>query len=162
MNRLDIASPVGILRLTASGDKLLRIWFTDLTSVQYREQTAVLKETQRQLTAYFEGELQLFDLPLAPEGTDFQRKVWMALQEIPFGRSWSYRQLAVFLGDPKCIRAAGTANGKNPLPIVIPCHRVIGSDGSLVGFGGGLWRKKWLLRHERHPAFVSEQSTLFG
>lgn len=102
-----------------------------------------------QLEAYFEGSLQQFDVPLAPQGTEFQRRVWNKLLKIPFGQTQTYLQMARQLGDEKCIRAAASANGKNPLWIVAPCHRVIGTDGSLTGYARGLWRKKWLLDHER-------------
>lgn len=116
-----------------------------------------LKKATEQLTEYFEGKRNGFDLKLNPKGTDFQKKVWTELQKIPFGKSISYLDLAKRLGDVKSIRAAASANGKNPLWIVVPCHRVIGSDGSLTGYAGGLWRKKWLLEHEG----VLKQQTLF-
>jgi methylated-DNA-[protein]-cysteine S-methyltransferase len=107
-----------------------------------------LLEASRQLQAYFAGERREFDLPLAPYGSDFQRRVWSALLEIPYGETISYLELARRLGDPRAVRAVGSANGRNPISIIIPCHRVIGADGSLVGYGGGLERKRWLLRHE--------------
>ena len=103
---------------------------------------------RRQLDGYFAGELEAFDLPLAPGGTPFQLRVWDELRRIPFGETVSYLQLARRLGDARLARAVGLANGRNPLSIVIPCHRVIGADGSLVGYGGGLERKRWLLEHE--------------
>jgi len=120
----------------------------------------VLRESIVQLRAYFDGKLKRFDLPLKPVGTAFQLRVWQALDEIPYGKSWSYLEQATFLGDPKCIRAAASANGKNPLPIVIPCHRVIGADRSLTGYGGELWRKEWLLSHEKHPNYLFRQGVL--
>lgn len=120
----------------------------------------ILNEAKNQLKAYFEGTLTNFDLPLHPAGTGFQQKVWNTLMEIPYGKSWSYKQLAIALGDVKCIRAAGTANGKNPLPIVIPC-RVIGTNNTMVGYGGGIWRKEWLLTHEKHPVFSFRQGNLY-
>jgi methylated-DNA-[protein]-cysteine S-methyltransferase len=101
-----------------------------------------------QLDAYFAGELEAFDLPLAPHGTPFQLRVWDELTRIPFAETISYKELALRLGDQKLVRAVGLANGHNPLSIVIPCHRVIGADGTLVGYGGGLERKRWLLDHE--------------
>jgi methylated-DNA-[protein]-cysteine S-methyltransferase len=101
-----------------------------------------------QLDAYFAGELQEFDLPLALDGTPFQLRVWEELARIPFAETISYKELALRLGDLKLVRAVGTANGRNPVSIVIPCHRVIGADGTLVGYGGGLDRKRWLLDHE--------------
>ena len=107
-----------------------------------------LKEAVLQLQDYFDGKRTTFTFPLNPNGTDFQKKVWDELLHIPFGKTCSYLDLSKKLGDVKAIRAVASANGKNPLWIVIPCHRVIGSDGSLTGYAGGLWRKKWLLEHE--------------
>ena len=107
-----------------------------------------IKNAITQLTEYFEGTRTSFDLKLAPDGTDFQKRVWKQLQEIPFAKTVSYQKMANDLGDPKVIRAAASANGKNPIAIIIPCHRVIGSDGSLTGYASGLHRKKWLLDHE--------------
>jgi methylated-DNA-[protein]-cysteine S-methyltransferase len=107
-----------------------------------------LKECVLQLQDYFLGKRNNFDFKLNPKGTEFQQKVWQELLKIPFGKTMSYMDLAKKLGDPKVIRAAASANGKNPLWIVVPCHRVIGTDGSLTGYAGGLWRKKWLLEHE--------------
>jgi len=103
---------------------------------------------REQLDAYFAGELDRFDVPMAVHGTDFQKRVWDQLVQIPFGETISYSELARRMGDPKLVRAVGVANGRNPISIIIPCHRVIGADGSLVGYGGGLERKKWLLEHE--------------
>lgn len=116
-----------------------------------------LKECVNQLEDYFAGDRSEFDLNLNPKGTEFQKKVWRYLQDIPYGKSMSYLELAKQLGDPKAIRAVASANGKNPLWIIVPCHRVIGSDGSLVGYAGGLGRKKWLLNHES----AVKQQTLF-
>jgi methylated-DNA-[protein]-cysteine S-methyltransferase len=107
-----------------------------------------LKEAVTQLNEYFEGKRQNFDFKIKPKGTEFQQKVWQELLEIPFGKTMSYLDLSKKLGDVKAIRAVASANGKNPLWIVVPCHRVIGTDGSLTGYAGGLWRKKWLLEHE--------------
>jgi len=107
------------------------------------------REARRQLNAYFGGELQQFDLPLAPHGTPFQLRAWQALQAIPYAQTRSYSEQANAASAPKAVRAIGAANGRNPLPIVIPCHRVIGKDGSLTGFGGGLPIKQWLLQHEQ-------------
>ena len=101
-----------------------------------------------QLVAYFNGTLKAFDLPLSPAGTEFQQRVWNELLAIPFGQTHSYLDLANKLGDEKVIRAAASANGKNPIPIIIPCHRIIGSDGSLTGYSGGLEKNRWLLQHE--------------
>lgn len=116
-----------------------------------------LKEAVTQLNEYFEGKRHNFDFKINPQGTDFQQKVWQELLKIPFGKTMSYLDLSKKLGDVKAIRAVASANGKNPLWIVVPCHRVIGTDGSLTGYAGGLWRKKWLLEHES-PSF---QQSLF-
>lgn len=107
-----------------------------------------LQEAVTQLNEYFDGKRIDFTLKLKPEGTEFQQKVWKALLEIPYGKTRTYLEQSKILGDVKAIRAVASANGKNPLWVVIPCHRVIGSDGSLTGYAGGLWRKKWLLEHE--------------
>ncbi|CAM3823839.1 MULTISPECIES: methylated-DNA--[protein]-cysteine S-methyltransferase [Flavobacterium] len=107
-----------------------------------------LKEAVSQLNDYFEGNRTQFTFEINPKGTDFQKKVWKALLEIPYGKTISYLDLSKQLGDVKAIRAVASANGKNPLWIVVPCHRVIGTDGSLTGYAGGLWRKKWLIDHE--------------
>ncbi len=108
----------------------------------------VLREAVRQLSAYFNGDLRAFDLPLTMRGTEFQRRVWVALREIPYGETRTYGQIAASIGSPKAVRAVGAANGQNPIPIVVPCHRVIGSNGKLVGFGGGLGMKRLLLAIE--------------
>lgn len=116
-----------------------------------------LKESIFQLQEYFDGNRTDFTFKLNPQGTDFQQKVWQELLNIPFGKTMSYLDLSKKLGDVKAIRAVASANGRNPLWIVIPCHRVIGTDGSLTGYAGGLWRKKWLLEHES----PSKQQSLF-
>jgi methylated-DNA-[protein]-cysteine S-methyltransferase len=108
----------------------------------------VLKEAVNQIQDYFEGNRNGLNFKLNPKGTDFQQKVWQELLNIPYGKTMSYQELSIKLGDVKAIRAVANANAKNPLWIVVPCHRVIGSDGSLTGYAGGLWRKKWLLDHE--------------
>ena len=115
---------------------------------QWKEDNAPFAEVTRQLQAYFSGELKEFDLPLAPEGTEFQLRVWNSLRTIPYGETISYSQLAQKIGNPQAVRAVGLANGSNPIPIIVPCHRVIGSDGSLTGFGGGLANKQKLLALE--------------
>lgn len=117
----------------------------------------VLQECVNQLESYFEGKRSDFSLKLNPKGTEFQQKVWNALLEIPYGKTRSYLEQSKILGDVKAIRAVASANGKNPLWIVVPCHRVIGTDGSLTGYAGGIWRKKWLLEHEN----PTNQQSLF-
>jgi methylated-DNA-[protein]-cysteine S-methyltransferase len=127
------------------GIEQIRFEGTPADGVPRDDHFPVLKEAAAQLRAYFGGELKLFELPLTPEGTAFQRSVWDALLTIPYGETRSYMQMAVLIGAPKAVRAVGAANGQNPIPIVIPCHRVIGSNGKLTGFGGGLPLKRQLL-----------------
>jgi methylated-DNA-[protein]-cysteine S-methyltransferase len=157
-------SPIGQLRLAADAEGLreVHILGNGEAAEPWTPKTDVLAEAIRQLEEYFQGTRATFDLPLTPEGTDFQRRVWVTLAGIPAGKTISYQELARRLGDPKCIRAAGMANGKNPIAIIIPCHRVIGSDGSLVGYAGGLPAKQWLLDHERKYAGGSVQAQLFA
>lgn len=149
-----IASPVGPLLLAASAEALVAIEFRDnrhpvKRSAAWQEgDNAVLRQTQRQLDAYFTGARRAFDLPLDPRGTPFQLQVWRALADLPHGSTCSYRELARRIGRPAAVRAVGAANGRNPIPIVLPCHRVIGADGALTGFGGGLPTKAFLLRLE--------------
>lgn len=150
MNVLSHDSPVGALCLVSDGVCLVGLhfagWTPPLTAV--RRSDELLLRTTRQLDAYFAGQLKSFDIPLKPAGTPFQLRVWLALRDIPFGETRSYGQLASAIGDPSAMRAVGAANGRNPIAIVVPCHRVIGADGSLTGFGGGVERKKFLLRLE--------------
>lgn len=150
-------SPVGELLLGSDGERLTYVIFQSGKKARapepaWREDPGPFREALRQLGAYFAGELKTFDLPLLPQGTGFQQKVWAGLREIPYGETRSYGELARALGRPAASRAVGAANGRNPLPIVVPCHRVIGSDGSLTGFGGGLPVKRALLDLERGHA----------
>ena len=144
-----IGTPVGFLRVTASEQALVRVELNADGPASPSLPDGVLAEAVRQLREYFDGARTVFTLPLAPDGTPFQQDVWTALQAIPFGETAAYRDIATSIGRPDAIRAVGAANGQNPIPIIIPCHRVIGADGSLTGFGGGLPMKKWLLAHER-------------
>ena len=146
-------SPVGELLLTWGGRALTGLYMDPHKwgperGPDWREDAAPFAAAREQLDAYFAGELAEFDLPLAPEGTEFQRRVWDALRRIPYGKTVSYAELARMIGKSEAVRAVGAANGRNPISIIIPCHRVIGADGSLVGYGGGLERKRWLLQHE--------------
>ncbi|MDQ3287964.1 MAG: methylated-DNA--[protein]-cysteine S-methyltransferase [Pseudomonadota bacterium] len=147
-------SPIGPLLLAADDDGLRLIEFHQSRhrierDAGWREgDHPILDRTRLQLDEYFGGERERFDLPLAPRGTAFQRETWQALALIPYGATMSYAQLAFQVGRPKAMRAVGAANGRNPLPIVLPCHRVIGADGSLTGFGGGLPTKRFLLELE--------------
>jgi len=149
-----IESPTGKLLLVADERGLRQLAFAEgrtppQVMESWKNDGALLREPIRQLRAYFAGELRRFDLPLHPEGTEFQQRVWSALQEIPFGETISYGELARRVGNPAASRAVGLANGSNPIAIIIPCHRVIGSDGKLTGYGGGLGNKRWLLDFER-------------
>ena len=145
-------TPVGGLRLLAEDDALVGIEFVGgalEASPRADSSHPVLAQARRQLAEYFAGDRTGFELPLRARGTGFQERVWAALAGIPYGRTCSYREIAAAIGRPESVRAVGAANGRNPLPIVVPCHRVIGADGSLTGYGGGIATKRWLLRHER-------------
>ncbi|MEW6469519.1 MAG: methylated-DNA--[protein]-cysteine S-methyltransferase [Bacteroidota bacterium] len=145
--RSYFSSPVGWIELCATVKGLCSLYFTRGKSKPERA-SALLKEAERQVRGYFDKTRTVFSVPLDLQGTEFQKKVWNELLNIPFGNTISYLQLARRLGDEKVIRAAGRANGSNPVSIIVPCHRVIGSDGTLVGYGGGLDKKKWLLGFE--------------
>ena len=162
-NVTTIESPVGELRLIA-GDRGLRaiLWGAEdsarIAGIDEAElvegRTPLLDEAVRQLQEYFAGTRREFDLPLDPFGTPFQQSVWQVLRTIPYGQTMSYGQQAERLGDVRKARAVGAANGKNPLSIVVPCHRVIGSNGHLTGFAAGVEVKSWLLDHERQPRLI--------
>ena len=143
-----IQTPLGVTKLEGNENGLASITVLNSESETDTILPEVLEDAVYQLKEYFEGKRTEFSLSLNPQGTEFQKKVWKELQKIPYGKTISYLDLSKRLGDIKAIRAAASANGKNPLWIVIPCHRVIGSDGSLTGYAGGLHRKKWLLEHE--------------
>ena len=154
----EMKSPVGKLKLVASSKALVAVlWEQEranrvkLGTMSLDPQHPILIEAERQISEYFAGERSRFDLPLQPSGTEFQKKVWQALREIPFGETRSYQDLARVVGSPKAFRAVGAANGKNPLSIVVPCHRVVGANGALTGFGGGLKTKAALLALEARP-----------
>ncbi len=144
-------TPVGPLTLVENGAALTHLLFGPLPEGLAAEAAAtpLLAEARRQVDEYLYGYRQTFDLPLAPQGTDFQRRVWAALRLVPYGETRSYCQIAEAIGQPKAARAVGGANHRNPLPIIVPCHRVVGRDGSLTGFGGGLDAKRYLLALER-------------
>jgi AraC family transcriptional regulator of adaptative response/methylated-DNA-[protein]-cysteine methyltransferase len=162
INYKIIKSPIGDLFAIENCHKLCRLDFLEekdisshLKSIQKlfndsigESNSSILKESENQLRLYFNSKLEAFDLPLELEGTEFQKSVWNQLTKIPFGKTINYGQIAVRIDKPKSSRAVGMANHNNPIPIIIPCHRVIGKNGALVGYGGGLWRKKWLLEHE--------------
>jgi methylated-DNA-[protein]-cysteine S-methyltransferase len=147
MNTLTVSTPIGDLQLVSDGQSLVRIAFPGRHQQLGGDskEDAVLARAAKQLGEFFDGRRRHFDLPLAASGTQFQRAVWSQLTKIPFGEVRSYRDIAAKIGRPTAVRAVGAANGRNPLPIVVPCHRVIGADGSLTGFAGGLERKRQLL-----------------
>ena len=156
LDRLTIQSPLGVLQLFARGDELtgMHLQDQDVPSGLARQEsrvgrsTPVLVRTAQQLAEYFAGTRTVFDLPLAPQGSGFQERVWHQLLAIPYGTTRSYGEIARAIGRPSASRAVGTANGANPIAIIVPCHRVIGQNGSLTGYAGGLPIKRWLLDHE--------------
>ncbi len=143
----SLSSPLGFLIIRSDGRSINGISFSE-TDLQTQISCEVLEVCKDQLEGYFSGKTIAFDLLLQLEGTEFQQKVWAELLKIPYGETITYMELAVRLGDPKAVRAVGTANGRNPLAIVIPCHRVIGAGNKLTGYAGGIWRKKILLELE--------------
>lgn len=153
MNFAVINTLLGHLKIESDGEFITSVLFTEEEDVPTDD--SLIQQCVSQLHLYFKGELTAFDLPLYPHGTPFQQQVWEKLSKVPFGITKSYGDLALELGDMKKVRAVGTANGANPIAIIIPCHRIIASNGDLTGYAGGLWRKKWLLEHE------SSQTSLF-
>jgi methylated-DNA-[protein]-cysteine S-methyltransferase len=147
METAFIKTPLGVAKIVGDENGITLISILEEGDVS-KTIPAELQEAVSQLGDYFDGKRQDFNFKLNPKGTDFQQRVWQELLQIPFGKTISYLDLSKKLGDVKAIRAVASANGKNPLWIVVPCHRVIGTDGSLTGYAGGLWRKKWLLEHE--------------
>lgn len=148
-------SPIGVITLIASETALVALYVNDekkplLEKAIKSASNKILVKTEKQLNEYFDGSRKNFNLPLDPTGTDFQNKAWAALSVIPYGEIWSYGKQAEYLKNPKGQRAVGGANGKNPIPVIIPCHRVIGSTGKLTGFSGGMAMKIYLLKHEGH------------
>lgn len=149
MSYILMDSPIGKLTVMEREGQITEIFFGERRREAEEEITVVLQEAKRQLLLYFEGERTVFDLPLNPKGTPFQEEVWKHLLKIPYGETRSYGQIAKDIGKPKAVRAVGGANHRNPISIIIPCHRVIGSDGSLTGYGGGLDIKRYLLNLEQ-------------
>ncbi len=147
-------SPLGTITLQANENGLLGVWFESQTTQpeelgQLSENDPILVKAIKQLEEYFSGDRTEFDLPIAAVGTEFQQRVWQALTTIPYGETWSYQDLANAIGNPKAVRAVGLANGKNPVSVIVPCHRVIGKNGKLTGYAGGVERKSKLLELER-------------
>jgi len=157
MQNCTIETPLGHAKITGDVNGIAKVSIGDTS----KEITQIIPENLldcvTQLKEYFREERKNFDLKLNPKGTDFQKRVWQQLQQIPFGKTCSYLKFSKKLGDPKAIRAVASANGKNPLWVIVPCHRVIGSDGNLTGYAGGLHRKQWLINHES----TNKQQTLF-
>ena len=148
MEKVVINSPLGFVLIEGNEEGISKISVTSDETILSETISDLFDDVVTQLNEYFQGNRTDFQFKMNPIGTDFQKKVWEELLKIPFGKTVSYQEVTNNLGDPKAIRAVANANGKNPLWIVILCHRVIGSDGSLTGYAGGLWRKKWLLDHE--------------
>lgn len=149
-------SPVGLLKISGTKDCIVEVSFHDTSqkpAVRKKNMTPLIIQCVEQLIQYFNGQLQRFQLPLNQPGTVFQKEVWNELTQIPFAKTISYLELARRTGDSKATRAVANANGKNNIAIIVPCHRVIGSNGELTGYAGGLWRKKWLLEHEAKIAY---------
>ena len=142
-------SPVGKLIIGEENGAITRVTWTQLPKAYLQEETELISKCKQQLDEYFAGKRMTFDLLLAPKGTEFQQKVWSALQDIPYGEVYTYQDIAAAIGNPKGCQAVGGANGKNPIAIIIPCHRVIGKNGKLVGYAGGMENKKFLLELEK-------------
>jgi methylated-DNA-[protein]-cysteine S-methyltransferase len=152
-------SPLGMLKVQCSDTSIVLVHFANAAGIE-NDNHLLLHKCCVQLDEYFSGKRKDFNLPLEQPGSSFQQNVWNYLLQIPFGKTFSYLQLAKQIGDVKAIRAIAATNGKNNIAIIVPCHRVIGSDAKLVGYAGGLWRKKWLLEHEAKVHFGVEQLTI--
>lgn len=143
-------SPLGFIEISGTENYITQVEFTSAQKNNSALIPDVLKQCQKELEEYFAGNRKKFSVKLKPEGTDFQQQVWNELQKIKYGETASYLFIAEKINNPKAVRAVGSANGKNPIVIIIPCHRIIGENGKLTGYGGGLWRKQWLLEHEEN------------
>lgn len=141
-------SPIGVIEIKGNDEGIVSLYYLEKDTVSF-ETPDCLAECVKQLDEYFKGTRKNFSLKLNVSGTDFRKKVWQKLQDIPYGETCSYLDIAKAIGDEKAVRAVGGANHNNSINIIIPCHRVIGSSGNLTGYGGGLWRKNWLLKHEK-------------
>lgn len=142
-------TPVGKLCIGEENDSITRVTWSKVPQEYIQEETELILNCKIQLEEYFAGKRKNFDLPLAPKGTDFQKRVWKALTDIPYGETRTYGEIAAAVGNPKAARAVGMANNKNPIGIIVPCHRVVGADGKLVGYAGGMEKKEWLLNLEQ-------------
>jgi len=153
LHRIYVASPVGALEIDGAADFVARVHLCDeehAPTPLTADVPAALRLAAEELGAYFAGELRAFSVPLRLAGTDFQRRVWEALRAIPFGQVRTYAEVAAAVGNPRGARAVGMANARNPVAVIVPCHRVVAAGGRLGGYSAGLWRKRWLLRHEGH------------
>jgi len=139
---------IGILEIKGTASAIQRVDFVEQPQSAGNRAVGCLADCLEQLDEYFNGRRRKFDMPLLPQGTAFKESVWQALTTVPFGRTASYGDIARIVGNPRACRAVGAANGRNPISIIIPCHRIIGGNHTLTGYGGGLWRKTWLLEHE--------------
>lgn len=160
--KLDYNSPIGVMEIVGTERVIQSILFIEGTDVSTTAESGlpeVMEWCQKELNEYFNGERTTFTFPFEQPGTPFQREVWNSLREIPYGETISYRELAERVSRPKAVRAVGSTNGRNGLSIVVPCHRVIGSNGTLTGYAGGLWRKEWLLHHEQQNASRPSKKT---
>ena len=155
-----LSSPIGVIEITGNEDGLATVYFIEEKKAPSSKVHESLKEGIYQLEEYFTGIRRDFGLKLNPQGSEFQKRVWEKLVEVPYGRTNSYLEISRKLGDANATRAVGNANGSNPISIIVPCHRVIGSSGKLTGYAGGLWRKEWLLNHEKEVVF-GKQTALF-
>ncbi|MFF2888215.1 methylated-DNA--[protein]-cysteine S-methyltransferase [Paenibacillus sp. NPDC057967] len=155
MYKLDMDTPIGVLEIVGTDTEVVSILFPDRDAHVYlchSDTPVALQQCAKQMEEYFNGQRWDFSFPYRHEGTAFQSQVWNALKGVPFAKTGTYQSLAEEIGNVKAVRAVGSANGRNKLSIVIPCHRIIGSNGTLTGYAGGLWRKEWLLRHEQNVA----------
>ncbi|MDG1804564.1 methylated-DNA--[protein]-cysteine S-methyltransferase [Flavicella sp.] len=155
LEKIKINTPLGVLKINGNAEGIHSVIFSNKKSPVSKEIPKVLQECVQQLEEYFEGTRKEFTVKLNPQGTEFQRKAWKSLQTIPYGKTMSYSEQSNLLNKPKAVRAVANANGKNLLAILVPCHRIIGSDGSLTGYAWGLERKDWLLNHESN---IKQQS----
>ena len=153
-------SPVGLIEIGGTENSITSLYFIDEEFNPEAKSNPYIDKCVEQIDEYFNGERKIFKLDIKAEGTEFQKRVWNELLNIPYGETRSYMEITKTLGDKKAIRAVANANGQNKISIIIPCHRVIGSDGSLTGYGGGLWRKKWLLEHEQKFSNTEKQLAL--
>ncbi len=164
IRHLSVNSPVGILKISGDDEAITALDFQEAIPAEEYDASNVMKDFAQQLEEYFTGKRTAFSIPFKLEGTDFQKRIWQQVYDIPFGKTVSYLDLSIAAGDRNLIRAVGGANGANKLPILIPCHRVIGTNGKLTGYAGGLWRKKWLLdfemRKEQPELFWEESSVI--